>query len=467
MTAARSGRPAPCFGDRMSNLTDALVTLGCAAAGAGAALATLNMGGTPAIAGVLGLAVFGVGSQLQNVGVRRRDRLALQKNLHALRRADLILSDQISQSDERIGERLAKAEADHAAREGKLAAELKLLETLVRQFAESMVRRVQSVETALAETAGQTRRLHDRLRAGAAAPVAAAPLPDRDAADAARLFDLIQRSLIENRVDLHVQPVVSLPQRKLRYYEALTRLRTPDGALIMPAQYLQVAEAHGLMSTVDNLLLFRCVQFIRRLTSRQRDVGVFCNISVHSLTDAAFFPQFVDFMRAHRDLSAQIVFELPQAAFAAMGPAEEESLKALADLGFAFSMDRVTSLDLDFEALRRRGVRFVKVSPALLLDPASQRGLGVRLEDLHAILARNGVALVGEKIESERQVVDLLDFSIDYGQGYLFGEPRPLKDDEPVQSRAEERPAAAQAAPAQTAGMTALFQARTQRRAAG
>jgi len=172
-------------------------------------------------------------------------------------------------------------------------------------------------------------------------------------------------------------------------------------------------------------------------------------------------------MRAHRDLSAQIVFELPQAAFAAMGPAEEESLKALADLGFAFSMDRVTSLDLDFEALRRRGVRFVKVSPALLLDPASQRGLGVRLEDLHAILARNGVALVGEKIESERQVVDLLDFSIDYGQGYLFGEPRPLKDDEPVQSRAEERPAAAQAAPAQTAGMTALFQARTQRRAAG
>ena len=124
MTAARSGRPAPCFGDRMSNLTDALVTLGCAAAGAGAALATLNMGGTPAIAGVLGLAVFGVGSQLQNVGVRRRDRLALQKNLHALRRADLILSDQISQSDERVGERLAKAEADHAAREGKLAAEL-------------------------------------------------------------------------------------------------------------------------------------------------------------------------------------------------------------------------------------------------------------------------------------------------------------------------------------------------------
>jgi len=438
----------------MSNLTDALVTLCCAAAGAGAALATLNMGGTPAVAGVMGIAAFGVGSQLQNVGIRRRDRRAVQRELIALKRADLILSDQLMLAGERTAESFAKAEAGQSERESKLAAELKLLETLLRQFAESMVRRVQSVETALAETAGQTRRLHDRLSAGPV-PAEIAQLPTRDAADAARLLDLVQRSLIENRVDLHVQPVVSLPQRKLRFYEALTRLRTPDGALIMPAQYLQVAEAHGLMSTVDNLLLFRCVQFIRRLTARQRDVGVFCNISLASLSD----------------LAAQIVFELPQAAFDAMGPAEEQNLKELSSLGFAFSMDRVTSLDLDIEALRRRGVRYLKVSPAVLLDPAAQRGRGVRLEDLHEILARNGVALIGEKIETERQVVDLLDFSIDYGQGYLFGEPRPLKDDEPAQQRAvaaaEDRSAAPQTAPAQAAGMSALFQARAQRRAAG
>ena len=454
----------------MSNLTDALVTLCCAAAGAGAALATLNMGGTPAVAGVMGIAAFGVGSQLQNVGIRRRDRRAVQRELIALKRADLILSDQLMLAGERTAESFAKAEAGQSERESKLAAELKLLETLLRQFAESMVRRVQSVETALAETAGQTRRLHDRLSAGPV-PAEVAQLPTRDAADAARLLDLVQRSLIENRVDLHVQPVVSLPQRKLRFYEALTRLRTPDGALIMPAQYLQVAEAHGLMSTVDNLLLFRCVQFIRRLTARQRDVGVFCNISLASLSDLAFFPQFVDFMRAHRDLAAQIVFELPQAAFDAMGPAEEQNLKELSSLGFAFSMDRVTSIDLDIEALRRRGVRYLKVSPAVLLDPAAQRGRGVRLEDLHEILARNGVALIGEKIETERQVVDLLDFSIDYGQGYLFGEPRPLKDDEPAPPRAvaaaEDRSAAPQTAPAQAAGMSALFQARAQRRAAG
>jgi len=299
----------------------------------------------------------------------------------------------------------------------------------------------------------------------------AAPAPIAETQPDAQMLDAIQRSLIENRIDLHLQPVVSLPQRKLRFYEALTRLRTADGALIMPGQYLRVAEGAGLMSTVDNLLLFRCVQFIRRLTARQKDVGVFCNISTHSLNDAGFFPQFVDFMRAHRDLAAQIVFELPQASWEAMGPGEAASVKTLADLGFAFSMDHVTHLDFDLDALRNRNVRFLKATPALLLAPEMQIAGGIRAEDLGALLARHGIALVGEKIETERQVVDLLDFAIAYGQGYLFGEPKPMREDAPEAPRATAEPprqAATPAAPvAQPAGMTALFKAREQRRATG
>ncbi len=299
------------------------------------------------------------------------------------------------------------------------------------------------------------------------APAAAsAPQPARVAANAPRpeMLDIVQRALVDNRVDLHVQPIVGLPQRKLKYYEALTRLRAPDGRTIMPAQYLAVAEEAGLMSTVDNLLLFRSVQFIRRLTARQRDVGVFCNVSMASLTDAQFFPQFVDFMRAHRDLIDQVVFEMPQAAYDAMGPGEEASLSELSRLGFAFSMDHVTSLNFDFDAMRRRGVRFVKIAPQLLLSPNAREVGGIAIEDLRPLMARHGIALIGEKIESERQIVDLLDFEIEYGQGFLFGEPRPLKDDaaETPPPRAEVGPA-----PAQPQGMTALFQPRGQRRAAG
>ena len=450
----------------MSNIKDGLITIACAAAGAGTALAMMSVGQTPALAGVFGIAVFVVGSNLQDVFVRASDRAALRKEMLALKRADLILSDLLAQGAEKHQDEIQRLEAGASEQAAQLGSEVKVFETLMRQFAESMVKRVQGVEMAQAEAATEMRKVEQRL-SQMRAPSAAAPRKAEAAMPAApksEMLDVIQRALIDNRVDLHVQPIVGLPQRKLKFYEALSRLRAPDGRTIMPAQYLAVAEEAGLMSTVDNLLLFRSVQFIRRLTARQRDVGVFCNVSLASLTDAQFFPQFVDFMRAHRDLIDQIVFELPQSAYDAMGPGEEASLAELSKLGFSFSMDHVTSLNFDLVAMRRRGVRFVKVAPSVLLAPGAREVDGIAIEDLRPLLARNGIALIGERIETERQVVDLLDFEIDYGQGFLFGEPRAVKDD-----AADALPAAAAppAAPAPPQGMTALFQARGQRRAAG
>ena len=57
------------------------------------------------------------------------------------------------------------------------------------------------------------------------------------------------------------------------------------------------------MSVVDNLLLFRCVQIVRRLTQKSREIGIFCNISGDTLADREFFPQFLDYMRVNRDLA--------------------------------------------------------------------------------------------------------------------------------------------------------------------
>ncbi len=450
----------------MSNLKDGIITIACAAAGAGTALAMMSIGQTPALAGVMGIAVFVVGSNLQDVYIRAADRAAQRTEMLALKRADLILSDLLAQGAEKHQDEIQRLEAGASEQAAQLGSEVKVFETLMRQFAESMVKRVQGVETAQAEAAEEMRRVEQRL-SQLRAPVAAAPRAAKaevKAAPKGEMLDMIQRALIDNRVDLHVQPIVALPQRKLKFYEALSRLRAPDGRTIMPAQYLAVAEEAGLMSTVDNLLLFRSVQFIRRLTARQRDVGVFCNVSLASLTDAQFFPQFVDFMRAHRDLIDQIVFELPQSAYDAMGPGEEASLAELAKLGFAFSMDHVTSLDFDLDAMRRRGVRFVKIAPGVLLAPGAREIGGIAIEDLRPLLARQGIALIGERIETERHVVDLLDFEIDYGQGFLFGEPRAVRED----AEAAVAPAApAAAAPAQPQGMTALFQARGTRRAAG
>ena len=50
----------------------------------------------------------------------------------------------------------------------------------------------------------------------------------------------------------------------------------------------------------------------------------------------------------------------------------------------------------------------------------------VAAEDFRDLLSRNGIELIAERIEDEKTVVQLLEFNIAYGQGYLFGEPKPM-----------------------------------------
>jgi cyclic-di-GMP phosphodiesterase TipF (flagellum assembly factor) len=197
----------------------------------------------------------------------------------------------------------------------------------------------------------------------------------------------------------------------------------------MPAQYMKIAAPVGLMSVVDNLLLFRCVQIVRRLVVKQRGVGVFCNISGDTLTDTEFFPQFLEYMHHNRDLAAQIVFEFDQAAVLAAGAKGEENLQYLSSLGFALSMDHVTSLDMDFGSLKNWGFRYVKVRADTLIEGMGDAHAAVAAEDLKALLQRHGLNLIVEHVETEKAVVQLLDYSVDFAQGFLFGEPRPVRED--------------------------------------
>jgi cyclic-di-GMP phosphodiesterase TipF (flagellum assembly factor) len=200
-----------------------------------------------------------------------------------------------------------------------------------------------------------------------------------------------------------------------------------------------------MMPKIDNLLLFRCVQVTRRLQLKSRDVGLFCNVSATTLSDPAQFRQFLDFMDANRALNNALMFEFTQDAYRNFGPLEHESLAALAELGFRFSMDHVTDLRMEPKELADRSFSFLKVPAKLLLNPIATAQSDIHPGDLADLLARSGVDLIAERIETENMVVDLLDYDVRFGQGFLFSAPRPVRV-EALQSAADASKPAGEAA---------------------
>jgi cyclic-di-GMP phosphodiesterase TipF (flagellum assembly factor) len=240
-------------------------------------------------------------------------------------------------------------------------------------------------------------------------------------------MDAIRRAAEAGRFELHVQPIVTLPQRKVRFYEAMARLRSDDGELLNPCDYARQSHDPDVISMLDDVLLFRSVQVARRLIAQEREVGVFCHVAGHSLLDPGFLAQVSDFIEANRALAGCLVFEFSQKRVRAMSAQERECLSELAALGFRFAVDRVGDLVLDPRELAERGFRFVKIPAALLLDRAEAKASGVVASEFSDRLGRFGIDVIAESIESETTVVDLLDFDVRFGQGPLFAPPKPVR----------------------------------------
>jgi cyclic-di-GMP phosphodiesterase TipF (flagellum assembly factor) len=241
------------------------------------------------------------------------------------------------------------------------------------------------------------------------------------------MLNAVRNAVEENRLDIYLQPLVTLPQRKVRYYEAVTRLRDDKDQVIAAEDFIGVAEGAGLIGRIDHAVMLRCIQVLRRLMVRNKEVGVFCNVAAGTLGNTATFSQCLDFLDANRALAPSFVLEFKQSTFRTLGPTETEHLASLAQRGYRFSIDHVTDLRFEPRELADRGVRFIKVPAALLLDPKQSSASDIHPSDLSDLLGRFGIDLIAEKIEGERSVVDLLDFDVRFGQGFLFAPPRPLR----------------------------------------
>ena len=379
------------------------------------------------------------------VSMRLRDRTDVGGQIADLSRGTADLARQIAEFGRRLAAvegRVVSANSAGADRIQAVVGEINELGVLVKQLAASVAQHedmLSSAAPAAAPVPADPPPVDDRqkevplsdedpaIAAAMVAPpasVAAGPQPARNQS---QVLTAVKNAVEENRLDLYLQPMVSLPQRKVRFYEAVTRLRDDRDQIITADDFIGIAEAAGLIGRIDHMVLLRCVQVLRRLMVRNKEVGVFCNVSAATLGNPATFAQCLDFLEANRALAPSFVLEFKQSTFRNLGPTEIEHLAALAQRGFRFSIDHVTDLRIEPRELADRGVRFIKVPAALLLDQRQTSASDIHPSDLSDLLGRFGIDLIAERIEGERAVVDLLDYDVRFGQGFLFAPPRPLR----------------------------------------
>jgi cyclic-di-GMP phosphodiesterase TipF (flagellum assembly factor) len=187
------------------------------------------------------------------------------------------------------------------------------------------------------------------------------PVPTRSA-----LLETVREALADGRVDLYLQPVVSLPQRRTVFYESFSRLRDETGRVMMPAEYPQRRRAEGLVSghrqpaavplRADRAAAGQAGPQGRHLLQHRPGL----------LGDETFFPQFLEFLSPEPRPGRRADLRTRPGGLQRPRLGEARNMAKLADLGFRFSLDKVTDLDLDFQDLPAPTSSSSRSAPMLL-----------------------------------------------------------------------------------------------------
>jgi cyclic-di-GMP phosphodiesterase TipF (flagellum assembly factor) len=255
----------------------------------------------------------------------------------------------------------------------------------------------------------------------AAGPQRQAAEPPSREAQIARVAEAINAE----RIEVMLEPIHALAEGRPRHYEVSMRLLTSDGATLEQRDYAHAAIGSGLMPRIDAARMLRAARVARRLSQRGRQGSVLTAMTGESLTGEEFLNAAA--LQPGTDGRIGLVLSFTQSDVRTFTPVHAEALGSMAASGFAFALEDVTDLDMDFGGLKAMGFEFVKLDAEVFLEGLRAPTGRVPAADICRYLSEFGLTLIVGRIEDDWLLARILGFGVLFGKGTLFGGPRLVK----------------------------------------
>ncbi|MDB5615730.1 MAG: hypothetical protein JWQ22_3383 [Devosia sp.] len=398
----------------MQALVYTFIALAATAVGA---VAYFGLTFTPAEA-ILAAVVFGcVCVVLMERSLRQRAENRLEKAIEDLSR--LLATD--AQAGAVLGQRInAIADINAEVRIDSVEADISVLGTVIRQVAEA-VADIEDRAKAQAQPAGR-----DRMIAAAPPPVMREPEPTIP-------LELLRQGIEENRLIYHIQPVVTLPQRRPQGYDLVPRLRMQDGDLADRVDFMPRRGGEDLLRNIEGIGMLEAITISRRARTGGQPITLYVPLSRATLGDSLASEEMIVTLEANRAIASGLIFAISEYDWQGLTTGERAIADAMVKKGAGFSVTNVRSLRIDVAELAAQGVRSLRVDAAhFIAEP--QAFTDFHAADIANYIARFDIKLLATGITNERQIVELLEDGIVLVQGPHIAAPGPVRADLVVES---------------------------------
>jgi diguanylate cyclase (GGDEF)-like protein/PAS domain S-box-containing protein len=243
--------------------------------------------------------------------------------------------------------------------------------------------------------------------------------------------NLLRRALAAGHVTPFFQPLIDMTTGHIRSVESLARIVLPNGDVVTPDAFIDVAEETGLIVELDaRMFELGLRQFAAWSAEPDLELQtISTNVSARSLEDSTFVERIRSAMDGSGVEGSSIRVEITERSLLAPSPIVIESLRCIAELGIQVGLDDFGTGYSALAYLQRFDLSFLKIDRSFVGRLGSRRDDAV-VAAVIALAHALELRVVAEGVETAAQLEALRAMRCDEAQGYLMG--RPLPPDELV-----------------------------------
>jgi EAL domain-containing protein (putative c-di-GMP-specific phosphodiesterase class I) len=228
-----------------------------------------------------------------------------------------------------------------------------------------------------------------------------------------------RRVIAEGSFSLAAQPIVSLADRAVHHHEVLARF--PGGR--QPFETVRFAEEIGLIEEFD---LAVCTKALAALDATP-NLALAVNLSGRSVQNAGFCDAMRALLRPHRSRGGRLMFELTESHAIERFEGAATFLGWLKSTGCSVCLDDFGAGAATYHYLRHFDFDFIKIDGPFLKAASSNRRDRALVCSICTLCRELEIGVIGEMIEDEAALEAAAALGVSYGQGRLFGVPKPLR----------------------------------------
>ncbi|MDE2256712.1 MAG: EAL domain-containing protein, partial [Xanthomonadaceae bacterium] len=235
----------------------------------------------------------------------------------------------------------------------------------------------------------------------------------------------LRRAIARSEFVPFFQPVVRLANRVTVGYEALLRWQHPERGLLLPADFLAVAEETGAAEQIDWQMFERTFEVAAPLLTG--DAGfVAINVSGRHFRADALDENLLTLLRKHAIRPECVRIEVTERMLIENPPAAKRLLDAMRAHGIGVSLDDFGTGYSSLSYLHQYPVQALKIDRSFVAEMGSEKsGSSVIVRAILALAGALGMQVIAEGIETEAQHRTLTQLGCEFGQGFLYARPQP------------------------------------------